>query len=67
VKTEEDTFNKLKRIPFEEMEDIYVRDNYAHLHKNIEYTNKLFKKYGWTRDEFMGKWEDTIDLNDKND
>jgi len=50
--TEEDTFKKLKRIPFEEMKKLWVR-------REVEVGtsfNEFFQKYGWTRNEFMKKY-----------
>jgi len=52
--TEEDTFNKLKRIPFHKMYNIYVSDDNANLFKPdaSEYTKKLFERYGWTVEDY---------------
>ncbi len=45
---EEDTFNRLRRIPFQEMLNIYLMD--------ITLTSGMdnqFKEYGWTFSEFL--------------
>jgi len=52
--TEEDTFRRLKRIPLEEMHNIYMSDKIALLCRPgvAKYNKKLFNKYGWTVEEY---------------
>jgi len=56
MNSEEDTFNRLRRIPYEEMRNIYMSDDKAIISHSgyIEYTKKLFEKYGWTIKDY---WE----------
>ncbi len=50
---EEDTFNRLKRIPYDQIEEIWQNDLYV---KGPWETNKVFG--GWT-------WEDFTDEHDR--
>lgn len=47
--TEEDTFLKLKRIPYQEMRDLWIRAFYSMPNSEIE---DFFKQHGWTTDAY---------------
>lgn len=44
--TEDDTFKKLIKIPFDDMLDIVIRSN--SYYKDVD-----FKRYGWTAEEYF--------------
>jgi len=47
--SEDDTFNKLKRIPFKDMKELWVR---REVEVGRTSFNKFFQKYGWTYKDF---------------
>ncbi len=58
--TEEDTFNKLRRIPFSEMLDIVDSVSPRVWFTLLRGTNReldlFLKPYGWTSDEYLEEW-----------
>lgn len=66
--TEDDTFRRLKRIPFERMRGIIGKAKLSIIlgHPGID-IDKIYAENGWTRDEYNREIEKTIDLiNSKN-
>ena len=65
--TEEDTFIKLRRIPYSEMYRIYIAwffnareaKDVTRFHHNMD---KLLEEHGWTRDEFSKNHKVTYPL-----
>jgi hypothetical protein len=54
VVTEDDTFNALKRISFDQMEKIWMNANVAWYDTA---TIELLKQHRWTTDEFLVLWK----------
>lgn len=63
--TEDDTFRRLKRIPFEKMRIISgkAKLSIALGHPCID-LDKIYAENGWTRDEYNTEMEKTIDLSE---
>ena len=55
--TEQDTFNRLKRIPFSNMDDIILKGFYiAEPGSWPRVATQLYKRHGWTEEEFIKEY-----------
>jgi len=54
--TEEDTFRRLKRIPFVEMDKIWLESCMKVSKQNVE---QIFLNHGWTSDEY---WDEATPI-----
>jgi hypothetical protein len=59
--TEDDTFKKLRQLPFEQMENLHVQNVLNMLRRragNAPSDNTLiYEDHGWTRQEFLNEWQ----------
>lgn len=54
--TEDDTFRKLKRIPYHEMEYIYFKV-WGQIYMTSKELQDRFKEHGWDSDDFITLWK----------
>ena len=57
--TEDDTFNTLRRIPWNQMYDLWMQSDITPGRSdNDPKVNKFFKSYGWTYEAYLnhGHW-----------
>lgn len=58
---EDDTFKKLKQIPFEQLQNLHVQNILNKLRArvgNAPSDNELiYEQHGWTRQEFIDEWQ----------
>lgn len=61
MSTEDDTFRKLRQIPYEQLQNLHIQDILNKLRKragNAPSDNALiYEDHGWTRQEFLDEWQ----------
>lgn len=55
---QDDTFRKLKQIPFEQLQDLHARCILNTLRHCLAPVNDalVYEDHGWTRKEFLNEW-----------
>lgn len=59
--TEDDTFRKLRQIPFEQLQNLHVYNilNKLRIRAGSSPSDDalIYEDYGWTRQEFIDEWQ----------
>lgn len=54
--TEDDTFNKLRKVPFNDIKNMYLNYDFDSANCSINQLIELIEQKGWTWNEFCSEW-----------